>query len=283
MKFALGIFLLLLGYYKVEFPDKKDTVSQVYKVDYDITRYRSFKHFLDSMCYMDKRSLVKKNLFPGNRKVEIDTLYSKHGLQRIKKKGIVQQYYFLNQGANINDPKGCYSFLGIGGKRFNHDTLMCWQEFDYLSNSLITYNKSSFIIMKGGPYPDNCIGAACRINFYPVIGIDKSDTSLHYFVNTDDITGIRYADINHDGYLDFLSIKSGFTHKDIEALAIRNKKYDNFNCSDAECYKITVFSFKEGKWEAMKDKNGKEYFMLIKLDDSLNPNSDFELLMSNWI
>ena len=103
------------------------------------------------------------------------------------------------------------------------------------------------------------------------------------FINTDDIAGLRYSDINHDGFLDFLSIQSGFTHKDMQKLVAWNKKYKNFNCSDAQCYKITAFSFKKGKWEVMKDKNGEEYLMLIKLDDSLSLNSSCQLLMSKWI
>lgn len=287
MKFIFGFCLLFLGHFKMGLSDKPVGLSAIVQVcgidtptNYGASKYKSFKHFLDSVCYMGKLSPVKKNTFSVS-KTHTDTLYTKHGIKLVKKMGMVKQYFFSEKGSN--DPGACYSFLGIGSKCFNQDTLMCWQQFSYWPNSLITYNEASFIIMKGGPYPDNCVGGACRINFYPVIGIYKSDTSFHYFINTDDITGLRYSDINHDGFLDFLSIQSGFTHKDMQKLAALNKKYKDFNCSDAECYKITAFSFKKGKWEVMKDKNGEEYFMLIKLDDSLNLNSSFQLLMSNWI
>ncbi|WP_343672471.1 hypothetical protein [Chitinophaga sp.] len=289
MKFILGFCLLFFSHFKMGVSVKSVKSSAIVQVceagtpdNYEASKYKSFKRFLDSICYMGKLSPKKRNAFSVSRP-QTDTLYTKHGLKLVKKMGLVKQYFFSEKGSIANDPEGCYSFLGIGNKCFNQDTLMCWQQFNYWPNSLITYNGASFIIMKGGPYPDNCVGGACRINFYPVIGIYKSDTSFHYFINTDDIAGLRYSDINHDGCLDFLSIQSGFTHKDIQRLVAGNKKYKNFNCSDAECYKITVFSFKKGQWEVMKDKNGEEYFMLIKLDDSLNLNSSFQLLMSNWI
>lgn len=289
MKLIFGFCLLFFGYLKMGLSDKPVKLSVMARAGeadtpttYDASRYKSFKHFLDSVCYMGKLSPVRKNAL-SNGRTQTDTLYTKHGVKLVKKMGMVKQYFFSEKGSNASNPGACYSFLGIGSKCFSQDTLMCWQQFNYWPNSLITYNEASFIIMKGGPYPDNCVGGACRINFYPVIGIYKSDTSFHYFINTDDIAGLRYSDINHDGFLDFFSIQSGFTHKDIQKLVTRNKKYRNFTCSDAECYKITVFTFKKGRWEVMKAKNGEECFMLVKLDDPLNLNSSFQLLMSNWI
>ncbi|RFS18994.1 hypothetical protein DVR12_25675 [Chitinophaga silvatica] len=284
MKFIIAFCLLFLGNFKMYYSDKpvRIGIKEATQTKYRAGKYKSIKHFLDSICFTGNLSLKKKNIIT-RKNARIDTLYSKQGLKLVKSMGIVKQYYFPKKGHDFDDPGTCYSFLGIGNKCFDKDTVMCWQQFKYYPNNLITYNKSSFIMMKCAPYPGNCIGGACRVNFYPVIGFYGSDTSFHYFVNTDDIGGLRYSDINHDEFLDFLSIQSTFDDKDYQKLATWKKKYKNFECTEAgQCYKITALSFKKGKWETLKDKNGEEYFMLIKLNRPLDENSSFELLMSNW-
>lgn len=289
MKLIFGICLSFLVYFSTGLSDKpvkEDAIIQVApaktKIESEASKYKSFKRFLDSICNMGKQSPVKRNIISAN-KIKTDTLHSSRGLRLVKNMGPVKQYYFSESRSTVKDPGTCYSFLGIGNIRFENDTIMCWQQFSYWPNRLLTYNNASFIIMKGEPDADNCVGGACRINFYPVIGMYKSDTSFHYFINTDDIAGIRYLDINHDGFLDFLSVQSGFTDKYMQQLTARNNKYRNLDCSENQCYKITAFSFKRGNWEITKDKNGNEYFMLIKLDNPLNQNSSFKLLMSNWL
>jgi hypothetical protein len=263
--------LLLLAYNNI------DAQSNVIKQ----RRYKCFKSFVDSLCRPVDLALNKGELF--SYRLKIDSVKDKKRLEIDKSKGLIRQSYFIKTGSDLNDwhDHNCYSLLGIGNKVFSLDTFMCWQDFEYLSKHIISYNNSSFIILKGDP-PDNCVGSTCRVAYYPVIGLSKADTALHFFVYTDNVFELKYSDINHDGFLDFLSVEHGFSDDDLKQLSKIDKYYKNWNCPNSECYRITAMTFRNGKWGKVKNKSGNEYLILIKLDRPLDGNSSFELLLSNW-
>lgn len=248
----------------------------------NIQESKSFKKFINAIFQIKPTSL-KYGPKIDNRTPKYDTIRLVNGSKIIRNLGLLKQFYFTmndNSGSVWNN---CYSFLGIGKKVFNKDTLMCWQQFQFLPDYQIIYRQSSFRMLKSGPH-ENCIGGACRINFYPVIGISRRDTNLHYFINNDDLTGMKYADLDHDGFLDFLSIQSGITIQNINELAVQNKKLkDLTNAEMGTWYKLTLFTFKEGKWELKRDKKGQAYYIIIKLDKGLDPESKFKAMASNWL
>lgn len=245
-------------------------------------RYKSFKSFVDSL-FRPVNLIIKNDDLSGYR-LQVDSIKYRNKSKIVKRKGIVRQSYFIKTGSDLNDWQGrnCYSFLGIGDKSFNLDTFRCWQDFEYFSKHIISYNKSSFIILKGDP-PDDCVGSICRGAYYPVVGISKADTALNLFLYTDKVVELKYADINHDGFLDFLSIEHGFSNRDLNQLSKKYKKYKNWNCLNSECYRITAITFRDGEWRKIKNKSGDECLMLIKLDRPLDANSSFELLFEQWI
>lgn len=151
----------------------------------------SFDHFLDSLCYQPD-AVVKKAL-GISRKEKLYVLPGGGRWDRIRDMGLVRQYY---QHVPTKEkaywwPR--YSLLMLGRKFFVKDTFDYRQEFRYLEEGKIMYGQSSFVVLEAGP-PDECSGLFCRVMYYPVVGMYKSDTSMYSFVNVDDVTGLRYGD-----------------------------------------------------------------------------------------
>ncbi|MBC9914023.1 hypothetical protein [Chitinophaga varians] len=241
---------------------------------------RTFSRFLDSLC-QQPGVVIKKT--PGiARKEKIYPLPGGGRWDRIRDLGLVRQYY--QHVATKENPFWWprYSLLMLGTKLFATDTFAHWQEFRYVKAGKMVYGQSSFVALSAGP-PDDCNGVACRTNSYPVIGMYKSDTSIYTFVNVDDVAGLNYGDFNHDGYLDFLDIESLFFNEDAEMLSRHNKKFDRHSCERGVCYKIMAVTYRKGKWERLKDRQGREYAIWLTLDDVLNPDATFKLLMSRWM
>lgn len=241
---------------------------------------RTFSRFLDSLCYQP--GVVIRNTPGISKKEKSYALPGSGRWDRIRDLGLIRQYY-QHVPTNSNYywwPR--YSLLMFGQKLFVTDTFAHWQEFRYVKAGKIVYGPSSFVALIAGP-PNDCNGVACRVNSYPVIGMYKSDTSIYTFVNVDDVGGLNYGDFNHDGYLDFLEVESLFSNEDAELLSNRNKQFDRYACERGVCYKIMAVTYRKGKWERLKDKQGKEYALWITLDDPLNPDGSFKLLMSRWI
>ena len=130
---------------------------------------------------------------------------------------------------------------------------------------------------------DNCLGKFCRVKYYPVFATNGRDTSLQVFEQLDDVTGLRYGDFDRDKFLDFLVVENSVTNGDLKIAAKRDKKLENLDCYDSQCYKITAITFKNGHWTQLKDRYGKSYYFLIWLNEFLNPESGFQLLDAYWV
>lgn len=240
---------------------------------------KTFRQFIDSITYTPGVHFVKRKW----EREKYDTLLVNGQYVISKSNGLVNQYFQPGNGAkDVMGEAHCFSFLGIGKKVFFKDTLMCWQKFKYNDQSCFSYNNARFVVGTGHPDVDHCTGSLCRINTYPVISMFGADTSFQYFIYTDDISGLKYGDIDHDGYLDFLDIKQGLTLNELNLIHKKGGKYQNFVCDNSTCYKINVRTFKKGRYETMKDGNGDALFLVIKLDSPLNADSTFEILLSNW-
>lgn len=186
---------------------------------------RTLKEFIDSLTNtpgirMDKRRLMKERY---------DTILVNGQYQVVRNNGLVKQYFKLkNKSKSITDLDNCNSFLGIGKKVFLKDTLRCWTRFQYDSRSCFSYNSASFVTGVAGP-DDNCSGSLCRVYTYAVISVFGADTSIKYLSYTDDITGLRYGDVNHDGWLDFLDIQQGLDLDAIRAVQKKEKSIRTLN------------------------------------------------------
>ncbi|MBC9930617.1 hypothetical protein [Chitinophaga qingshengii] len=238
---------------------------------------KPFKAFIDSLT--NTTGLRFDNKKPA--KVKIDTIFANGQYQIVRNNGLVKQYYKLkDKSTNVTDLDNCNSFLGIGKKVFLKDTMRCWTRFEYDAHSSFSYNSASFITGMAEP-ADDCSGSLCRVYTYAVIAKFGADTSVQYLSYTDNITGLRYGDINHDGWLDFLDIQQGMDLDAMRAIRKKGGKYKNLECDNSACYRIRAITYRRGKWEALRDKEGKALYWLVKLDTPYEQKSTFEVILSN--
>ncbi len=299
MKLIIALIFVLLFFNCNKKPTPKylntalDTNSKILQENLDtnsrisqenlIKRYPSYEKFLDSLL---KNPL--KNTISNNCIVSADTF--KMGLNNfriIHKIGDIE-YHRLFYGIKkviyqdiFSD--SCASFLQLGKSLKYKIPVQCRFMVDCNKEEkrVFTHNNTRFISCAG--YLTNCSGSGCRLGYYPVFTITKTDTSFYMFTFADNITGLRYGNINNDNFLDFLEIRHGIGLEDLRKISLKDKKYENWSCPNSECYRITAISFINGKWVSLKDSSDKEYYILIKLDKPLDSESSFEVLGSYWI
>lgn len=280
------LFLLLFGCMGSTIQDRKkdNQESKGLKAleSKNSIRHKSFKQFIDSLTYA--KGVVYSNKLIKSTSDTFNLGRSNYKILNVI--GDIKQYYHYF-GLQTNRPfsnsaDSCYSFLQFGSHKWDENFLQCQLNFECPEKSEFTFNQNKFIY-RVGSHMSNCIGSACRVNYYPLFAIHKRDTSFHLFVNPDDIIGLRYGDFNKDKSLDFLVVKSSFSMEDLKRLTTKGEQFKNWNCPDLQCYKITVITFRGGKWEMLKDSMGKEYYFLILLDEPLNPDVGFKLLDFHWM
>jgi len=289
MKIIITIFfLLLIGCFNLHMRIKTPNVqlsSQNSKI-FDKSRcveYKSYQLFIDSLV-----STINVTYVHSKFKNNLDTFNLKNDNYKVvNTMGNIKQYYYYfglqKKSPFENSADSCYSYLQFGSHKWLNRNSECQIEMKWPKKSDFIFHASQFSYRIGIPM-NNCIGSLCRVVYFPVFGIAGSDTSLYVIENANDITGLKYGDFNKDKYLDFLVVKNYFSTEDLKNLIKKNgQRYSNWDCLNSQCYKITAITFKEGKWEILKDSNGKVYYFLILLDESLNPDSSFELLDSYWI
>jgi hypothetical protein len=288
MKIIIVIFFLLfIGCFNLNVQVKRghSLESQEQKTlnSNKSVRHKSYKIFIDSLI-----AVFGITYSPSELKNTLDTFDLKNGnFKVINTMGNIKQYYYFF-GLQKNSPfqnssDSCYSYMQFGSHKWLKNNSKCQLEIKWPEKSDFVYHNNHFVYRIGTPM-NNCIGSLCRVVFYPVFGITERDTSLYVLENADDITGLKYGDLNKDKYLDFLVVKNFFSREDLKNLIKKDlKRYQNWDCANSQCYKITAITFKNGKWEILKDSKGKEYYFLILINDALNPESSFELLDSYWI
>lgn len=240
-------------------------------------RYPSLNHFLDSVFRPTGVRIIPVNVSAGRGKS--DTVHFRHSTRITKSMGIVKSIAVLNKHLDRYDWYYRSNFLGIGNKIFK-DTIVGRFHFNYMPGGIISYKKNTFVAMQGQPF--DCNGSSCRLNKYPVIGMSKKDTLLLLLNHPEDVSPLRYADLDKDGYLDFIDMQVTLEADEIRRLVNEYKRFGEKEFYGLDIYKITLLTFKQGKWQRMKDRNGKEYYMIIELEESLRPDRPFKLLMANW-
>jgi hypothetical protein len=154
-------------------------------------------------------------------------------------------------------------------------------DFEFKPPYELGYNEMKYSCITG--HYNNCTGSGCRVASYFIMPRNKSNEPIMLIEQTEDMFGLRYGDINNDGNLDFLVIEEDFSGKYLDLLVKKDAKFENWSCARGIKYTITAVNFINGKWLPVKDKSGKEYFMLIYLDQDLEVEKGFKLLESHWV
>lgn len=277
---AKNLFLFILIFLTAcKNPKKQGQLADSPAPPLIFTKHNSLEKFLDSLVqtpgitYAQTEPRCSADTFAlGNNNFRI-----------VKTLGDIRQYYHYydweKRSPFENTADSCNSVLQLGSHKWAGH---CQLHMECPQKAEFTFNHSKFIYRLGVPM-NNCTGRMCRVLYYPVFAINGQDTSLQVFTNVEDVTGLRYGDFNEDKCLDFLVVGNGFSREDLKKLAQRGKMQAGLDCSDDQCYKITALTFKNGKWTALKDRNGKLFYFLLRLNEALNPDAGFELLDAYWM
>ncbi|NLR77460.1 hypothetical protein [Chitinophaga eiseniae] len=240
--------------------------------------YPSFTRFIDSVFRAVNVKVVDININKGKGKR--DTLFAAGGYWARRSLGVVKYYTWIDKRLPkyVDYP----DFLGIYNKRFE-DTIRGYYHYRYTPHGEIRYGGTGFIAMEAEP-TINCNGSSCTYYRYPVIAITNQDTVLQVFEHNFSITGLHYADINHDGHLDFIDIHCGLSDDDINKVIAKDNgvKRELLESSNEIVYKITLYTFRKHKWEQLKDRNGNIYCVIIALAEPLQADGPFKILLANW-
>lgn len=172
--------------------------------------------------------------------------------------------------------ENCVSYFGYSNHFFNQFPIHCLDRFDYTKQNWIKSNNTQFLYLKT-EFDDDCIGKGCLGNIYPIFAIRANNqVDMYCFYNYVDIAGVRFGEINGDGYLDFLEIGGGYTDKEFEIMGKSGLESGHF-------FKIKAVTYKQNKWSLLKDKKGNDLFIFIQLQEALDLNSAFKILSANWL
>lgn len=240
--------------------------------------YPSFTRFIDSVFHAVNVKVADINISKDRGKR--DTLFAPGGYWVRRSLGVVKYYTWIDKRLpkHADHP----DFFGIYNKRFE-DTVRGYYHYRYTPYGEIRYGPTAFIAMEAEPTA-NCNGSSCTFYRYPVIAITGKDTVLQVFEHNFSITGLHYADINHDGHLDFIDIHCGLSDNDINKVITNDSGVSRELLESANeiIYKITLFTFQKHRWEQLKDHNGNAYYLIIVLAEPLQADGPFKILLANW-
>lgn len=172
---------------------------------------------------------------------------------------------------------GCISYFGYSNQIFKKFPIHCLDHFDYTKQNWIKFGKHEFLFLKT-EFDEDCMGKGCLGAIYPIFAIRANNqVDMYCFYNYVDIAGVRFGEINGDGYLDFLEIDGGGDTK--EELELMDKS----GLESGHFFKIKAVTYKQNKWSRLKDKKGNDLFIFIQLQEALDINSTFRILNANWL
>lgn len=273
------LFFILACNNNTPSPESISKPASAASVDTLPRTYDSLSVFLDSLfksneiSYMiDKSFEIKKAISKISKPENYDM--SERNL------GLLKEVKFQHKSGNKNVYWDCFKFLQFENILFNMDTLYCWEDYKPIDKKYFSFGNSSFFTFKAGP-SDDCIGSGCRGNSYAIISKTKDDIQLLSFGIPDDITGLKYGDINKDGDLDIMEVSNLIESDYLAQMGKDVTQYNIKDCTNMTCYTFNFKTFRNGKWERLKDTKGLDYFLTIRVDDLLNPDSSFRMFWSN--
>lgn len=282
MAFKDLIILTLISLTACGNPPKQSHLADSPLVPLAFTKHNSLEKFLDSLVQTPGITYAQTE-----PRCSADTFALGNNNFRIVKTagGIIQSYHFYGFRKEVpfkNSADSCFCTLRFGTHKWARNDFLCNFEMECPEKNEITFGNTKFTYSIEIPM-DNCLGKFCRVKYYPVFATSGRDTSLQVFDYFDDVIGLRYGDFDKDKFLDFLVPENSFSREELKNAVKRDKKWENLDCYDSQCYKITAITFKNGHWTKLKDRHGKPYYFLIWVNEFLNPEAGFELLDAHWV
>lgn len=291
MKNYILFFLLLCGCSTTKKNDniidlkKNDTsikLKIISKEDKEKSKYKSnqtYSSFLDSILKTDN-VVVKKNIFK-----EQDTIFFINQKQKfeinteILIKNFIIKRKFISYSTKIEyitfkSNLECWCYFEFNGKKIEENkNKYCWQYFEFNKGKHIQYNKNYFTYAVAYPH-SRCLGTSCRIKQYIIFVNDTlNNIYSHTLSLKEDITGLRFGDINNDGYLDFLNIEQTNYDKNV---------IDTFKNDETCFYKLRILTFKDGEFQYLKNQKGEDYYILYFIEKPLDINSKIHITSKNF-
>lgn len=244
--------------------------------------YYSFISYNDFLNYLASSNNAIRLDSGNSLDVRIDTLISGNDYIINRIQGAVKQLFIFKNVKNPNlmslSSDSCFSALYLDSASIMEGKSLCYWHYYCPPLHHFIYNNIEYEFLIGLPNPETCTGSICRGKSY-IVSVEHT---IHVVEFADDITGLRYGDINNDGNLDLLLIENAFNKEDLEKLE-KKGLVNQFNCLNGQCYKIYAITYINKKWSIVNDSKGKMYYFLIKLEKPFDPYSKFDILDYNWM
>ncbi|TAG88500.1 MAG: hypothetical protein EAZ20_08420 [Bacteroidetes bacterium] len=257
-----------------------------------VSKYKSkqsYSSFLDSLLKNDN-IVVKDNIVQQK-----DTIFYTNEERKFENNyNILFDNFTINQKQISYSPKidyiqfnpnlKCWSYFECSNGQRMHENKnrFCRQYFSFYDEKYpqhcgkyIQYKNNHFIYGVQAP-PERCIGTGCRLRRYVIFTHDNINIYSSDFLEfPEDMLGLKFGDINNDGYLDFLDIKTESYDPEISKI---------FKETDGTCfYTLKVFTFKNGKFQYLKNQKGEEYYISYFIERPLDIKSNIHITDKKWI
>ncbi|WP_165024405.1 hypothetical protein [Dysgonomonas sp. ZJ279] len=285
MKYLFSLILTFISLYAYAITSKADQKSnndffQKMEINSDIS--------IDSLFSILTKTIGVDYLDEQAKVLHCDTVSTEDGsCQIIRKIGGVKQTTVYNnvrrKGTNLLNlnSSNCLGIININnGYSTENSYYTCVCVIDEPQKNKIKYNEKQFSYYVIEPDPVNCFTPyACTISTYLIFaGNDVIPYELELVYN---ICNFRTGDIDKDGNLDFLKISPLLSEDELKLE--KKDRIDYHNCDDDRgvYYKITAITYKNNKWQNLLNE-GKEIYIIIKLEEAFNASSQFKVLNYHW-